>query len=552
MPDFSKIAYYDLKLEQQNQKLPAFFGRENDIRRLSRTLTRVNQNNALIVGPSGLGKSAFVRGWAAEAAKLQAFANLPIVELSSASLLAISTHRAYRDAFASITKGIVIIDGFGQLIGYQTTALQTWISLLQPLLDNPNVHIVMTIETKEFEWLSSQGQSFIRNFEVLRLDPQPQQEIKSILSAAAKKMGQARGVTVSEKIIADIIKFCGQFPSLGILPGSGISLLDECIAEACAKTPVGGQTHEITADTLTHIISDKANVPLPDLNTDDREKLKTLLANLERSIVGQTPALTTITSVIQRAKLGLKNSSRPLGSFLMLGPSGVGKTETAKVLAGHIFGKTSAFLRIDMSEFGESHTVARLIGSPPGYLGSDSGGQLTNHLKANPHSLILLDEIEKAHPKIFDIFLQILDDGRLTSGRGETVDAAQSIIIATSNLGVDHIIDNYQQADVTSSTFMQETLMPLLRQNFRTEFLNRFDSITVYQPLTPDALIDIALLEIKKIEERVKDHNIRFSITREALMAKVTELADPRLGARPVKRFIEELCEGLITKKLLG
>ena len=188
----------------------------------------------------------------------------------------------------------------------------------------------------------------------------------------------------------------------------------------------------------------------------------------------------------------------------------------------------------------------------PSYVGFEEGGQLTNHFKNQPYSLLLLDEIEKAHSKIFDIFLQVLDDGRITSARGETVDFSQSIIMATSNLAVAEILDAYKQnGDIYNPDFTKHIIIPKLLQSFRMEFLNRFDAIIIYKPLSEDDLCDIAMLEIGKIERRMKEHNIKFSVTKEALRSKLAGLSDPRFGARPVKRFIEETCENLITEQLL-
>jgi ATP-dependent Clp protease ATP-binding subunit ClpB len=281
--------------------------------------------------------------------------------------------------------------------------------------------------------------------------------------------------------------------------------------------------------------------------------LRDLEKNLNQAVRGQAPAMQTITSIIRRAKLGLKNPNRPLGSFLLLGPSGVGKTETAKAVAHHIFGKSERFLRIDMSEFGEAHTVQRLIGAPPGYVGFDVGGEITNTIKQNPYSLLLLDEIEKAHPKIFDIFLQVLDDGRLTSGQGETISFANSIVMATSNIGINEIVAAHEAGeDVSSPAFVRQTLLPLLSQSFRTEFLNRFDAIIAYEPLSEHALLAIAKQEIKKIEQRMSKHDIQFAIKTDVLLERIREHIDPRLGARPIKRFVEDTCETLIANQLLN
>jgi len=205
-----------------------------------------------------------------------------------------------------------------------------------------------------------------------------------------------------------------------------------------------------------------------------------------------------------------------------------------------------------MSEFGQEHTVQRLLGAPPGYVGYDAGGYLTNAVREEPHSLILLDEIEKAHAKAFDVFLQVLEDGRLTSGQGETVDFTQSIIAATSNAAVPEIMAGWERGeDIHSPEFLQQTIIPALSKSFRLEFLNRFDAIIVYKPLTADDLLAIASLEIAKVEARTAKYKIRFRIDPEVLKTRVSALVDPRFGARPVKRFVEETCETLVAKALL-
>jgi ATP-dependent Clp protease ATP-binding subunit ClpA len=238
---------------------------------------------------------------------------------------------------------------------------------------------------------------------------------------------------------------------------------------------------------------------------------------------------------------------------LFLGTSGVGKTELAKSLAKIVYGSERSFTRIDMSEFGESHTVQRLVGAPPGYVGYESGGQLTNSVQDKPYSLILLDEIEKAHAKVFDIFLQVFDDGRLTDGRGQTSNFTNSIIIATSNLGIGEILKGSRDGiDLNSPEFISNNLMPALLKSFRPEFLNRFDAIIVFNPLSADNLLQIAKLEISKIEERVAEHGVKFNIDDNILREKIIELSNPMLGARPIKRFIEQTCEQLIAMKIMN
>ena len=280
--------------------------------------------------------------------------------------------------------------------------------------------------------------------------------------------------------------------------------------------------------------------------------MKNLEQTLGARIVDQDGAIKSISTTLQRAKLGLRSPDRPLGSFLMLGPSGVGKTETAKCVAELLFGKSDNFIRFDMSEFQQDHTVQRLIGAPAGYIGYGEGGALTNALRKEPHSLVLLDEIEKAHPKVFDIFLQVLDDGRLTSGENETVDARNAIVMATSNAAVAEILEACKDGSIDDDTFVAEKIMPILTATFRPEFINRFDKVVIFKPLALPSLMRIAQLEIAKTERRLAKHRVRFEIKNEELQGHIERMADPRFGARPVKRFVEETCETLLMRSLLA
>jgi ATP-dependent Clp protease ATP-binding subunit ClpA len=550
MNDFTKISYYDLKLEARDNRLPEVFGFEKEIARLNRVVTRSIQHNAVITAPSGCGKSALIMAWAKSNQSSPAFLNKKIVLLNSSTLQKIgqlnqNSLSNYQDALFSINNCILIIDSFGEMIYQSITALQNWNTLLKPLFQKDGISIILTMQPEELAWLMENKSHFLSHFETIKLETQSQENQLEILKRGLIKYGSQ--YKVDDGVLENILKICVRFPALGQLPKCALQLMDEALAEIKST----GDTI-ITKNIIERITSEKTGVPISQLSGDEKLLLRNLPEILNGSIIGQSPALSKMVSIIQRAKLGLRNQNKPLASFLVLGPSGVGKTETAKILAENLYGSAKHFLRIDMSEFGESHASARLLGSPAGYVGFESGGQLTNHFQNNPYSLLLLDEIEKANPKIFDIFLQILDDGRITSAKGEVVDLTQSIIMATSNLAVEEILSASSNGqDLHDPQFIKNTIIPKLLASFRMEFLNRFDSILIFKPLNIDDLSNIALLEIKKIETRVHAHNIKFNVTKEALREKIQELCDPRFGARPVKRFVEEICENLITEKLL-
>jgi len=554
MSDFSKISYCDLKLEARAGRLPSTVGFEAETARLSRILSRQLQHNALISAPSGCGKTALIYAWAKTAVANPSFKGKKIALLNAGTLQKIgqlpqNALTAYQEAFAGISNCVLIIDSFGEMVYQSPAGLQNWNTIIKPLFFKNDISIVLSMQPEELEWITANKSHFLSHFESLRLEPQSRELQLEILKQSAGSIKLEVG------LFEYILKLCERFPILGQLPKSAIQLLDEASSAIPRRRSSGASPEDrlLGKGLIEKIVSEKTGVPIARLSGDDRAMLKNLPFALNAKIIGQGPALSKMVSVIQRARLGLRSQNRPLGSFLLLGPSGVGKTETAKILAQNLYGSEKHFLRIDMSEFGESHASARLLGSPAGYVGYEQGGQLTNHFQNYPYSLLLLDEIEKAHPKVFDIFLQILDDGRITSARGQTADLTQSIIMATSNLAVQEILDGYQNGqDVHGEDFIKAVIVPKLLQHFRMEFLNRFDGIVIYKPLSAEDLTDIALLEISKIEARMRQHNIKFSVSRETLREKLVGLADPRFGARPVKRFIEETCENLITNKLLG
>ncbi|WP_097028020.1 ATP-dependent chaperone ClpB [Clostridium peptidivorans] len=306
---------------------------------------------------------------------------------------------------------------------------------------------------------------------------------------------------------------------------------------------------EVTEQEVSEIISKWTGIPVSRMLEGEKEKLLRLEDDLHNRVIGQEEAVTSVSNAVIRARAGMKDPRRPIGSFIFLGPTGVGKTELAKTLARTLFDSEENIIRIDMSEYMEKYTVSRLIGAPPGYVGYDEGGQLTEAVRRKPYSVILFDEIEKAHDDVFNIFLQILDDGRLTDNKGKTVDFKNSIIIMTSNIGSSHLLDNTSEEGIDES--VRNKVLSELKLRFKPEFLNRLDDIIMFKPLSNNQITKIIDIFLDDIRHRLSDRNIGLEITEKAKELMAEEGYDPIYGARPLKRYIENTLETAIAKKII-
>ena len=302
---------------------------------------------------------------------------------------------------------------------------------------------------------------------------------------------------------------------------------------------------------IAKIVARWTGIPVAKLVEGERQKILHLGETLHRRVIGQDEAVSRVTEAIMRSRAGINDPRKPLGSFLFLGPTGVGKTELAKALAEALFDDEHNIVRIDMSEYMEKHNVSRLIGAPPGYVGYEEGGQLTEAVRRKPYSVVLFDEVEKAHPDVFNVLLQILDDGRVTDSQGRTVDFKNTIIILTSNLGSQFILDGMNE-DGTISDEARANVDSLLKRSFRPEFLNRLDEIVFYKPLTKDEIFGIIDLQTNDLRRRLKDKQLSLDITDEAKQLIVDSSYDPSFGARPLKRYIQRNLETLIAREILA
>ena len=407
--------------------------------------------------------------------------------------------------------------------------------------------IIASSNIKSYERFADENRTIINKFEVINLDEPNDDELKKILILKYNLFIKKNDFFVNnleDGFIDETINLCKKYIFDQAFPGKAVSLLEETLAYAKLNN-----IKSVGKEILRIITSQKVNIPLNSLNEVEKKDLAKMKERISKKVKGQEKAIDKVVKVFQRYKLGFKKSNRPIGSFLFVGPSGVGKTELAKTIAEEFFGSIESMIRIDMSEYTEAHTIQRLIGAPPGYIGFEEGGQLTNPVKKRPYSLILLDEIEKAHPKIFDIFLQVLDDGRLTDGKGETVDFTNTIIVATSNAGIDEIIDMIDEGKTQEE--IEKELNDILQDYFRLEFINRFDDIIIFNALKFQDLKEIAKIQIKKLEDELAKKKIKLVVRDKTYEMLAKEAFDPRFGARKLLRLIQDKIENQLVELII-
>ena len=307
----------------------------------------------------------------------------------------------------------------------------------------------------------------------------------------------------------------------------------------------------VTVDAVAEVVSAWTKVPVSKLAESDAQRLKNLEHVLQKRVIGQDEAVGAVARAVKRGRVGLKDPKRPIGSFLFLGPTGVGKTELSKALAEALFGKEDAMIRVDMSEYMEKHSVSKMIGSPPGYVGHEEGGQLSDQVRTHPYSVILFDEIEKAHPDVFNVLLQVLDDGRITDSQGRTVDFKNTILIMTSNIGSPYLLDGIDENGEIKPE-AQSQVMDDLRGHFRPEFLNRLDEIIMFKPLTKSNIGKIVDLMVGELDKRLADQELSLELTDAAKDQVIENGYDPVYGARPLKRYLQKYVETLAARKILS
>ncbi len=397
-------------------------------------------------------------------------------------------------------------------------------------------------EKKELETLKKSAETLEKKWQEQKGIIQKIQDVRAKIDSLKIELEQAERDVMLEK--AAELKF-GKIPELEKQLSTLRGEWDKIPTEEKVLR------EEVDSEDIARVVSRWTGVPVNRMLSTEAERLSHLEEELKSKVIGQEKALVLLARAIRRARSGLASHNKPVGSFLFLGPTGVGKTETAKALASILFSDEHAMTRIDMSEYQEAHTVARLIGAPPGYVGYEEGGQLTEAVRRKPYSVILIDEIEKAHPQIFNLFLQIFDEGRLTDAKGVTVDFRNAIIIMTSNLGSDIILGKNNEKSTSAKASVDRDIWQILRRSFKPEFLNRLDGVVIYNSLTARDMIEISRLQLKEVGERLEENNITFKISDDLVFYFAENGYDVDFGARPLKRLIEEKLVDEIAMRIL-
>lgn len=570
----------DLTEEAKNGKLDPVTGRDREVERVIHILLRRTKNNPIMIGEAGVGKTAIVEGLAQAIVTNKApkdLLNKKIIQLDLSSMIAGASHRGeFEERLRGVIKEtqangqiILFVDEIHAIVGAGDNEGSLDASnIIKPFLARGQLQLIGTTTTTEYRKYFEKDKAFERRFQPVIVDEPTEEVAVEMLNVLKQKYEDFHKVTILPDAIQAASHLSKRYIGERYLPDKGVDLIDEAAAQVRLEVNEGKrQDNQVKGSDIERIVSTWTGIPITKLTENESEKLLNLENLIHERLIDQVAAVQAVSEAVRRGRIGLSATNRPIASFIFLGPTGVGKTELAKVLASILFGKEEAMIRIDMSEYMEKHEVAKLIGAPPGYVGYEEGGQLTEAVRLKPYSIVLLDEIEKAHPDVFNILLQLLEDGRLTDNKGNTISFKNTIIIATSNIGSSLIQQQLQESAAitkanTNATDKQKTqteeeqkkkyqdlskiLLGELRKFFRPELINRFDGVVIFEPLAQKDMKDVAKLGINATRKLLQQQGIDIELTDEALNQLAKEGYDPQFGARPLRRLIQSGIENPI------
>lgn len=602
----------NLSDDAQEGLIDPVIGRNQEIKRVIETLNRRNKNNPVLIGEPGVGKTAIAEGLAVKIHEGDVPAKLLNKKVYVLDVASLVTNTGIRGQFEERMKQLIeeletrqdvllFVDEIHLLVGAGTAegSKMDAGNILKPALARGTLQLIGATTLKEYRQIEKDAALERRFQPIIVKEPSAEDTIK-ILNGIKDRYENFHGVSYSDEAVQAFVTLSQRYIQDRFLPDKAIDLMDEAGArlnleqtsagdseslemrlqeivqqkeqaadqenyekaanlraeevqlkkklEEAKQNGESGHTEVSVAD-IELIVEEKTGIPVTKLQAAEQAKMKGLAESLGKKIIGQSEAVQKVAKAIRRSRAGLKSKDRPIGSFLFVGPTGVGKTEITKVLAEELFGSRDTLIRLDMSEYMEKHATSKVIGSPPGYVGHEEAGQLTEQIRRNPYSILLLDEIEKAHPDVQNMFLQIMEDGRLTDSHGRTVSFKDTVIIMTSNAGTGVA----QKASVGFNQTEHEsvTMLETLSDYFKPEFLNRFDAIVAFNELSEEDLLEIVDLMLMDLQKTIEENDINLSITQEAKQALVKLGYDKRFGARPLRRVIQDKIEDPLTDLLL-
>jgi len=562
----------DITLLAKEGKIDPVIGRSSEILQLVRTLTRKTKNNPMLIGEAGVGKTAIVEGLALRIAQgrlTESLRDKRVIELSMASIVA---GTKYRGEFEERLVGIVneckehpevilFLDEIHTLVaaGAAEGGMDAS-NILKPALGRGEIKCIGATTITEYRKHIEKDPALERRFQPVMVSEPSVEDTIEILGRLRERYEEYHHVRIAESAVEAAVKLSVKFVPDRRLPDKALDALDEaCTGVRVPILSMYGEKEaqiahagEVTAEDVAKVISKWTGIPVGQLTIGERERLLQMAEIIKKRVIGQDEAVGRVAEVVKMARAGLKDPRHPTGVFLFLGPTGVGKTELARATAEFLFGSENEMIRLDMSEFMEKHSISKLIGAPPGYVGYEEEGQLTGRLRNKPYSVVLLDEIEKAHTEIFDLFLQVLDEGRLTDAKGRTVDAKNAIFIMTSNIGTELYRKEAIGFKRVADKEVKKDVLAQLKKTFRPEFLNRLDEVILFRPLEPQDLSRIAYNLLASLRKKLEEKGIIFDVEKEALDLVCQEGYDPMNGARPLARTIERLITKPLSEKMIS
>ena len=566
----------DLTAQARNGELDPVVGRQVEIERVIQILSRRKKNNPILIGEPGVGKSAIVEGLALRivSGEIPALEGKRIVSLDIASMVAGTTYRGQFEERMKVILNelrkhpevILFIDEIHTIIGAgNAQGSLDAANILKPALARGEIQCVGATTTAEYSKSIEKDGALERRFQKVMVQPTTTDETLAILLRLSEAYGAFHHVQYTEEALRACVKLADRYLTDRAFPDKAIDAMDEAGAykhDHMPAVPAAGDEEtakplpQVTEADIAYIVSQMSGVPVQRVAKAEGEQLRHMGEVLNRRVVGQEEAVNVVVKAIQRSRMGLRDPRKPIGTFFFLGPTGVGKTHLAQCLAEEMFGNKDAIIRFDMSEYMEKHTVSLLVGAPPGYVAHEDGGKLTEAVRRKPYSIVLFDEIEKAHPDIFNVLLQVMDEGRLTDRQGHVVDFKNTIIILTSNVGTRQLSEFGGGigfgADNLNAKSSERMLMKALQRTFPPEFVNRLDNVVVFHSLSDDNLAQILSLELRPLEQRLEVMGYKLHLKDETRRKLLEQSRDRQYGARPIKRAIQTLVEDPITDILLA